>query len=67
MHGERGRGVHKVLLGKSEGKNHLEYLYLNERTILKRIFKKCDGDMNWVNVAQDMEKWRALVNAVMNL
>jgi len=29
--------------------------------ILKMIFKKCDGDMDWVNVAQDMERWRALV------
>ena len=61
-----GRGVHKVLLGKPEGKNHLKYLDVNERIILKRIFKMCDGNMDWVNVAQDMERRRALVNAVMN-
>jgi hypothetical protein len=63
---EWGRGVHKVLLGKPEVKNHMEYLDVNGRIILKRIFKICDGDMDWVNVAQDMERRRDIVNAVMN-
>jgi len=46
--------VHKVLLGKPEGKkNNLEYLNVNGR---KMIFKKCDGDMDWDNVAHDMER-----------
>jgi hypothetical protein len=25
------------------------------------------GGMDWINLTQDMEKWRALVNTVMNL
>jgi hypothetical protein len=28
---------------------------------------KIDGGMDWIDLAQDMQKWRAVVNAVMNL
>jgi len=37
------------------------------RIILKWIVKKWDGDLDWIDLTQDMDMWRAAVNAVMNL
>jgi hypothetical protein len=36
------RGVYRVLVGKSEGKNHLEDPGVDRRIIVRRIFKKWD-------------------------
>jgi hypothetical protein len=36
--------------------------------ILRLIIRKCDvGNMDWTDLAKDRDRWRALVNAVMNL
>jgi len=56
-----------VLIGKPVGKKHLEDPSVDGRIILKWIFRKWDGDMDWINLAQNRNRWRALVNAVMNL
>jgi hypothetical protein len=35
--------------------------------ILKWIFKKWEGGMDWIDHSQDRDKWRAVVNAAVNL
>jgi hypothetical protein len=64
--GER-RGAYKALVGKPEGKNHLEDPGVDERIILKWIFERFEGDIDWIDLAQDRDRWRALVYTVMNL
>jgi hypothetical protein len=40
---------------------------IDARIILRCIFKKCDGGMDWIDIVQDRDRRRALENAVMNL
>jgi hypothetical protein len=35
--------------------------------ILKWILKKWDGSMDWIDLAQDRDRWQNVVNAVTNL
>jgi hypothetical protein len=51
--------------GNLRKRDHLEDPGI-DGMILKWIFKK-DGGMDWIDLAQDRDRWRALVNAVMNL
>jgi hypothetical protein len=37
------------------------------RIILRRLFRKWDGGMEWIEVAQVRDRWWAAVNAVMNI
>jgi hypothetical protein len=37
------------------------------RIILKWISEGLDRGMDWIDLAQDRDKWRAVVNTVMNL
>jgi hypothetical protein len=50
----------------SEG-DHLGEPGVDGRIILKLIFKKWDGSMDWIELTQDRDRWRALVNAIINL
>jgi hypothetical protein len=47
-------------------RDHLKDVGLDVRTILQSIFKKQDMIMDWIDLAQKSEKWRVLVNAVIN-
>jgi hypothetical protein len=47
--------------------DHLEGRGVDGRIILEWIFKKWHGGMECIGLAQDRDRWWALVNAVMNL
>jgi hypothetical protein len=40
---------------------------MDGRIILKSIFESFDGGIDWINLAQDRDKWPAPVSAVMDL
>jgi hypothetical protein len=62
------RNAYRILVGKPEGKRPLgrpRRRWLdNNKTDLKEI--GWDG-MDWIDLAQDRDQWKALVNTVMNL
>jgi len=65
--GER-RGVYRILMWKPEGKRSLGRPTRRWEDNIKMDVQKvgCEG-MQWIELAQDRDGWRALVNAVMNL
>jgi hypothetical protein len=46
---------------------HLEAAGIDKMIILKWIFKKWNGDMEWIHLTQDRDKWLALLKTVMDL
>jgi hypothetical protein len=53
--------------GVAKEGGHLEGPDLHGRIILKWIFEKWDGGLDWIDLSQDRDRWLALVNVVMNL
>ena len=66
-HMEEGRGVHKVLVGKPDGKRPLRRPRRkwedNIKMDLQEVGRGC-GDL--MGLAQDRDRWRALVSTVKN-
>jgi len=62
------RGVCGVLVGKPEGKRPLGRPRRRWEDNIKMDLQNVGcGGMDWIELAQDSDRWRALVTAVMNL
>ena len=55
------RNTYGCLVGKSEGRSHLENLRVDGSILLKCKINKMGG-MDWIDVAQDRENWPAVFN-----
>jgi hypothetical protein len=65
--GER-RGIYRVLVRKPEGKRPTERpKYRWEDNIEIDLQEVGRGGMDWIELAQDRDRWRELINAVINL
>jgi hypothetical protein len=63
-----GRNVYWILVGKPEGKRPLERPRRRWDDGIKTDLGEIGwGDVEWIHLAQERDRWRAVVNAVMNL
>jgi len=62
------RGVYRVLVGKPEGKRRMGRPTRRWVDNIKMHLQEVEcGYMGWIGLAQDRDRWRTLVSAVMNL
>jgi hypothetical protein len=62
------RGVHRVLVGKPEGKRPLGRPRRRWEDNIKMDVEEVGGGRgDWIELAQDMDRWRAIVSTVKNL
>jgi hypothetical protein len=63
-----GRGIYGVLVGKPEGKRPMGRPRRRWENSIKMDLQEvgCEG-MDWIELAQDRDRWQTLVNAVLNL
>ena len=65
---EERRGVYRVLVGKPEEKRPLGRPRCRWEDNIKMEFQEVEyWGMDWIDLAQDRDRWRAFVNAIMNL
>jgi hypothetical protein len=63
-----GRNLYRVLMGKPEGKRPLERQRRRWEDGIRMGLREIGwGGLEWIHLAQDRDRWWAVVNAVMNL
>jgi hypothetical protein len=61
-------GVYRVLVGKPKGKRPLGRPRRRWEDNIRMDFQEVGcGGVDWIGLAQDRDRWQAIVNAVMNL
>jgi len=58
--------VHRVVVGKPEAKRQLGRPRRKWEDSIKMALREVGGGGDWMELAQDRDRWRALVNTVMN-
>jgi hypothetical protein len=62
------RDVYRILVGKPEGKRPLGRTWRRWEDNMKMDLKEVGcGGMDWIELVRDRDRWRALLNAAMNL
>jgi hypothetical protein len=64
--GER-RGAYRVWWQNQKVTDQLEDPGVDGRIVIRWIFAEWKWGTHWIDLVQDRDRWRALVNAVMNL
>jgi hypothetical protein len=65
---EETRNAYRILVGKPEGKRPLGRPRRRWAENIKMDLREIRWDViDWINLAQDRDQWRALVNTEMNL
>jgi hypothetical protein len=61
------RGAYNILVGRPEGRRPLGRPRRRWEDNIKMDLREIRfGDVDWIHLAQDRDRWRALVNTVMN-
>jgi hypothetical protein len=64
---EEKRSAYRILVGRPEGRRPLGIPRRRWEDNIKVDLEEVGWGMDWIELAQDRDRWRALVNAVINL